>query len=403
MRTRLIVIIIAVLTLILSLSSTGLYLYYRANVIDAFELGLAEFANDIVIEIAKDPASFNMKPQQYLFHPSKSVFATSDILVEFTDMKGVPITKSQRLVNEELPFVKGGDDTLTDVDMPDGTKLKVYQSLIEVNENKMGYLIVAAPASRTYQHLEYLKMVLFVVMLSTILIVGFVVSLIVSYGIVENQKKFLAFASHELRTPLSVISGTAEVALRERSKDSDVREALKEVKEQSDFMGRLVSNFMYIFKSSAGSEKIIKKAFNLSDLIVEETQKIKKRFPEKRLAVKLSDEAQIMADEAQLRKVFANLLENAAKNTRQDGQIGVDINKKAGRFVVKVSDDGAGIDPKLQKRIFDVFYRIEGNKKEGMGLGLAISKWVIRAHRGKISVKSQKEKGSVFIVEIPEK
>ena len=402
MRTRLIIIIIAVLTLILSLSSTVLYLYYRANVIDAFELGLADFANDIVIEIAKDPSHFKEKPQEYLFHPSKSVFATSDILVEFMDIKGNPITKSQRLINEDLPFVEDGDDILTDVDMTDGTRLKVYQNLIEVNETKMGYLIVAAPASRTYQHLEYLKLVLFVVMLSTILIIGFVISLIVSYGIVENQKTFLAFASHELRTPLSVISGTAEIALRENSKEPDLREALKEVKDQSDFMGRLVSNFMYIFKSSAGTERIIKKEFNISDLIVDEVQKIKKRFPGKRITLKLSDEAEIMGDEGQLRKVFVNLLENAAKNTKENGRIEMDVEKKGRKFIIRVSDDGIGIEPKMQKRIFDMFYRIEGNKKEGMGIGLAISKWVIRAHRGKINVNSEKGKGSTFIVELPE-
>ena len=112
----------------------------------------------------------------------------------------------------------------------------------------------------------------------------------------------------------------------------------------------------------------------------------------------------IEADANRLRRVFTNLLDNALKFSKSEGAIILSTDQTEKDIVVKVKDGGIGIDPKDLPFIFDTFNRGKGaEKREGFGLGLATVKAIVEAHGGRILVKSELGKGSVFKVILPKK
>ena len=401
MRLRTVLISIVVLAALLAFSSFILYSYFEQTISEDSDLRLYSWADDLLLQIARRPATFQRDPSAFLVHPRANEFIASGVLVQFLDNSGHIVARSAGLKHAALPVFQGEDETIRDVELEDGTKLKLYQRLINVEGERLGQVIVGLPVSTAYRHLSDLRNALIVVMLFTVLALGVGMSAFISLAVLQDQKKFLAFASHELRTPLAVISGSAEVALRGDRPPGEYREVLAEIKDESDWMNNIVSKFLFVFRSGAGAAKIHRQEFNLAELIVEESSKLKRSFPKKVLTLNLPEQAVFSGDRDHIRKLVTNLLDNAAAHTRPDGRIDISLALRNKKFILEVKDDGAGIKKQLQKKIFDAYYRIEQGKKKGLGLGLAICKWVVKAHGGRIRVKSEPGQGATFIVELP--
>ena len=112
----------------------------------------------------------------------------------------------------------------------------------------------------------------------------------------------------------------------------------------------------------------------------------------------------ITADQDKISQVLTNLLVNAIKFTPKQGNIHIEIHQEGDQAVLRVSDDGIGIDPEDQKKIFERFYMTEPSRNSrsgGQGLGLAIVKSIIKKHNGTVRVVSDIGKGAVFTVSIP--
>ena len=138
------------------------------------------------------------------------------------------------------------------------------------------------------------------------------------------------------------------------------------------------------------------------------------------LATLPEEEVSILGDRLRIRELFLNLIENAIKYTEEGGSIKIHLQKghspssdegeKEGRqrengfAEIRVTDTGIGIAKEDHERIFDRFFRVDkarSREQGGSGLGLSICKWIVEAHQGKISVESELEKGSSFIVKLP--
>jgi len=386
---------------ILIFSSVTLYSFVEQKLEQWVELRLLNWADNLLIDIQQAQDRFKADPANFIFSSTGNEFTSSGILVQFMDTGGKILAKSPNLKRSSLPFAANEDDVLKDVEMTDGTNLKTYQRTIEFDDRKLGYLVVGIPTSQFHNAVNSLRVILAIVMTCTIIIMVFGINGIMSFESIRNQRKFLSFASHELRTPISVISGHAEVSLRGGSLTPECRETLTTIKEETDGLNRLVSDLLLIFRTQSGVQKIKKQFFNFSELLADCTSNIKKMYPKKNITLNLPQDSQIKADEGQIRKLINNLLENAAKFTAENGEVKIDLESQPSGFILKIKDNGIGIKKELQKNIFNAFYQVEQGKSGGVGLGLAIAKWVVDAHKGRIQIMSEEGKGTQFTVSIP--
>lgn len=245
---------------------------------------------------------------------------------------------------------------------------------------------------------------------------------------VNRQKTvFLASAAHELKTPLAVIKGYYDLLLsnslgRLTDKQKDI---LEESKESCERLVRLVSMFLNYSALESGKLVLQLRENDLRDCLEEMAGRWSDAF--KRKGVKLDSQLDpsiptFKFDYQKVQQAAANLLDNALKHTPTDGTVTLRAKphfwerrvaevapvEERRRFrlprpnsvEVSVSDSGAGIAPEHHQEIFEDFVRVDRNTS-GMGLGLAIAKRLIQAHRGKIWVESEFQRGSTFAFLLP--
>lgn len=210
--------------------------------------------------------------------------------------------------------------------------------------------------------------------------------------------------THELRTPLTSIKGAASTLLSTDSMSKeDRRELLTIVDEESDRLNRLVGEAVEMAQIEAQEVHMNFAPVAIAEL-VEQAQEscawVRTTHP---ILVKLPTLPNVSADAEMMGKVLCNLLENAAKYSKDDAPIVISAEQKEGAVSLSVADRGIGIDPAEQSLIFDRLYRsrTQSGSTSGTGMGLAISKAIVESHHGNLTVTSQPEHGSVFTVSLP--
>ena len=222
----------------------------------------------------------------------------------------------------------------------------------------------------------------------------------------ERLKQFTADASHELRSPLMAISTNTEVALTypEGMRVSD-GEKFRAIASASEQMTQLTEDLLLL----ARTEKVADyefKPLNLSILLTDLVNLYKPQAQVKQIELKaqISSNLKLIGDETKLARAFTNLIQNAIQYTPAGGKVEV-IGDRLGRELkVTVADTGIGIAPKHLNLVFERLWRGDRSRsyyEGGAGLGLAIAQAIVRNHRGTITVTSQLEVGSCFVVRLP--
>jgi PAS domain S-box-containing protein len=226
---------------------------------------------------------------------------------------------------------------------------------------------------------------------------------------VEQMKTdFVSTVSHELRTPLAAIYGAAmtlrrhDVAVEEPQRDR----LLEVVSSEADRLARIVNDILWASRLESGRMSIAIERCDAGAITTEVVDVLRSRAPEGiEVAVSKSRGLpQVAADPDKLRQILTNLIDNAIKYSPDGGRVEVEIGRSGGRVRFRVTDQGLGIPPAEQDRIFEKFFRLDPNLTRGVGgtgLGLYISRELVTRMNGRIWVDSDGRDGSSFFLELP--
>jgi signal transduction histidine kinase len=226
----------------------------------------------------------------------------------------------------------------------------------------------------------------------------------------ELKGEFVATVSHELRTPLAAIYGSAQTLLRRDVElDPTSKERLLEViASESERLTRIASDILLANNIDSGRLRLDRQHLDVSELageVVEQMQDVFAAREDVVIELEACDEAAFVACDAdKLRQVLINLVDNAVKYSPEGGRVEVRIQPNDHRLKLLVRDEGLGIAHGEQQRIFGKFYRVDPQLTRGVGgtgLGLYISRELVRLMGGQLSVTSKESEGSTFVVELP--
>jgi two-component system, NtrC family, sensor histidine kinase KinB len=219
------------------------------------------------------------------------------------------------------------------------------------------------------------------------------------------KSEFIATASHELRTPLTSVQMGIYLLLEGAAGElSDKQmEVLSSCREDCERLDKLMRDLLDLSRIEAGESKPVLEPIKTKDLIDAAREELRPQVESKGLRFKVDapfDLPAVNVDRSQVERVLANLVMNAIRSTQQ-GEIRISARQRGNSVAISVSDSGSGIPPKYLPQIFDKFMQVPGAANGGAGLGLAISKLIVEAHGGQISVQSEPGKGSTFTFTLP--
>ncbi len=220
-----------------------------------------------------------------------------------------------------------------------------------------------------------------------------------------SQVRAALFSSvtHDLRTPLASIKGGVTSLLQEdvTLDDSQRRELLWTVLEETDRLNRLLGNLLDLARVRAGALVPAKEPTAIDEVIESVLHRMEPRLGGVRIRTILRQVPEIPVDPVQLDQVVTNLLENAARFSPPGGEVLVTVSPWHGFVQVGVADQGPGIPVADRERVFEAFYRGDSGERSGTGLGLAIARAIVLAHGGRIRIDGAPTGGTAVVFELP--
>lgn len=224
----------------------------------------------------------------------------------------------------------------------------------------------------------------------------------------ESEKErmranLLRAVSHDIRTPLTTIYGSAEALLENDClNQSQKTKMLEGIKQDSDWLVRMVENLLSVTRIDSGRVKIIKTPTVLDELVDSVLVKFKKRYQNQPISVSLPEEIVVVPMDALLmEQVLVNLLENCVMHAKGFTKIQLRVVKKSSKAVFEIEDDGCGIPREKMSRLFDGYYESEDevadSKKKNAGIGLSVCATIVKAHGGVITAENTSQ-GALFRV-----
>jgi heavy metal sensor kinase len=219
-------------------------------------------------------------------------------------------------------------------------------------------------------------------------------------------RRFTADASHELRTPLTALRAVGEAALRPDAGDpKSLRDALSSMLEETRRLSDLVDALLLLARADTGVIIASLEQVDVAELLSEVRDALLVLAEEKSQQLEIvAGQLTVRADRELLRLALLNLVHNAIRYSAEGLVISLRIQRRDANAVVEVVDQGPGIAPEHQKKIFDRFYRIDQARSRasgGAGLGLAIARWAIERQGGHVELESKLGRGSLFRILIP--
>lgn len=228
----------------------------------------------------------------------------------------------------------------------------------------------------------------------------------------EEQRKsdFVSMLSHELKTPVTSIKGHVQLLIRALDKETPsalttrLKPSLSRIDQLLVQLTRLISDMLDLTRIEADRMDLRKEPLLLDTLVAEVVEDFKLSHQHLEFEVSLENNVKVNADKHKISEVLINLISNAIKYAPNSKVVSISLVNQGNEALVKIKDYGIGIDEKDQKKIFERFYRVEGQNEahySGFGIGLYLVNSIIERHGGKIVLESSKGHGSTFTIHLP--
>lgn len=223
----------------------------------------------------------------------------------------------------------------------------------------------------------------------------------------QARSHLVADVAHELRTPLMIIQGQLELIQQGIKQPSP--STLLPIQDEVSRLSDLVQDLHQLSLAEVGQLSLEKQPTDLKQLIRQLLDMFQPESQSRHIKLRFMDQThsssiQLAIDPARIKQVLVNLLSNALRYTPMQGEISLQLTEEPTQFIIKLTDTGKGIAAEHLPYLFDRFYRAEEDRSRdqgGTGLGLAIAKEFVEAHGGKISVQSQLNHGTTFLIQLP--
>jgi signal transduction histidine kinase len=222
----------------------------------------------------------------------------------------------------------------------------------------------------------------------------------------EQATRFTADASPELRTPLTIMRGQIEDALRSGRNTAEQERLLVDLLEETSGLQRTAENLLLLTRFDAGKNPLQREPLDWSALVAETCEDAELLAAPRHLKIETEIAAgvRVLGDATMLRRVLLNLIDNAVKYNRADGQVRLTLGLANGVATVTVANTGAGIPPERRPALFGRFYRLDSDRNRdtgGSGLGLSLCREIVTAHDGTIALGQSVSDWTEFVVCLP--
>lgn len=219
----------------------------------------------------------------------------------------------------------------------------------------------------------------------------------------RQQNNFMLSVTHELKSPIAAMKLTLQTLQKHKLDEDKQQQLLKRCIVESDRLNELCNNILIASQMEGGQYQKEWQTISVSEVVQQAFESYQNRYPG-RFVAEISPDISADTDKMLLQLAINNVLENAIKYTPKDKPVIVALHMQNGDSVLSVKDFGSGIRDAEKKKIFDQFYRIgdeNTRKAKGTGLGLYLSKKIMKTLKGSIVVKDNLPNGSIFEITIP--
>ena len=212
----------------------------------------------------------------------------------------------------------------------------------------------------------------------------------------EQQQNFMMAVTHELKTPIAVTKLNLETMQKRKLEEGQRQKLINSTIQEANRLNALCNNMLLVSQIDTGGYIVTKEDFDLGLLALNCETDFETRFPSRKLKTEIEKDLVINGDKFLIELAINNLLDNAIKYSGKESFVLVKVFEEGSHINLQVIDEGKGISLAEQSKVFEKFYRGEQRQAKGTGLGLYLSKKIVRQHNGDITVKNNIPQGCIF-------